>query len=91
MNKLIIPVIVGLIIIATAIFNLWIDGNLDPNHGIMRGNRTCEDCHGKHGEKVSLAPKDFNWSKVDMNKAYGIYQMTYNLTCLNETVTLIPQ
>ena len=118
MNKqILILTIVGLVIIAIAIFNLYIDRALDPNHGILRGSRTCGDCHGKNGEKVGITPKDFNLSSNNINKDYGIsfnnptckngtgiifdgyhyekvdgiYQMTYNLTCLNEKITLIPQ
>lgn len=130
MNKRIIPIVVGLLIIANIIFILRIDGALDPNHGILRGGRTCEDCHGNHGEKVSIVPKELKTNKIQLNnsteshynstesyypvysyafwfnnsncnenntktnyeskKVDGSWQIITVMTCLNDTVRIIP-
>jgi hypothetical protein len=124
-KRILIPIVVGLMIMATAFFLLHMEGTLDPNHGILRGDKTCEDCHGKYGEKVSIAPKDL---KLDMTETHynispnnnpiysyafwfnnpncndtntethyenkkvdGSWQIVTVMTCLNETVRVIPQ
>lgn len=91
---ILIPIFVGLMIIATVFFFLYMEDTLYQNHEILRGETTCGDCHSKYGERISIIPKDFRQGTTEThynissnNNPIYSYAFWFNNSNCNDTNT----